>query len=259
MIPKKIHYCWFGGNPLPEIAVKCVESWKKYCPDYEIIEWNENNSNLDSCEYLKDAYAAKKWAFVSDVVRLNALVEQGGIYMDIDVEVVKPIDSLLQYEAVAGFEANDAISTAFMGCIKGHKMFKEFLESYEGERFVYKEGEMGMETNVRRFTNICEKYNYKPNNEEQMVNDMKLFPREYFSPKDYETKKLKITENTYAIHHFDGSWLSEEEQYIQELKERYYKKVPCRLSGLAASFVGNTKYHGLGYAIKKSFKWLIKR
>ena len=104
MIPKVIHYCWFGGNPLPELAQKCIASWKKYCPDYEIKEWNESNFDLNCCDYVREAYEAKKWAFVSDVARLYAMVHEGGIYMDTDVEVIAPLDSLLQYHAVSGFE-----------------------------------------------------------------------------------------------------------------------------------------------------------
>ena len=109
MIPKKIHYCWFGGNPLPPLAVKCIESWKKYLPDYEIKEWNESNFDLNYNDYVREAYEAKKWAFITDVVRLYAMVTEGGIYMDTDVEVLKPLDELLQYDAVSGFESSSRI------------------------------------------------------------------------------------------------------------------------------------------------------
>lgn len=116
MIPKKIHYCWFGGNPLPPLAVKCIESWKKYCPDYEIKEWNESNFDLNCNEYVREAYEAKKWAFITDVVRLYAMVTEGGIYMDTDVEVLRPLDDLLVYEAVSGFETKTRIPTGLMAC-----------------------------------------------------------------------------------------------------------------------------------------------
>ena len=112
MIPKKIHYCWFGGNPLPPLAVKCIESWKKYLPDYEIKEWNESNFDLNYNDYVREAYEAKKWAFITDVVRLYAMVTEGGIYMDTDVEVLKPLDELLQYDAVSGFESSSRIRQA---------------------------------------------------------------------------------------------------------------------------------------------------
>ena len=135
MIPKKIHYCWFGGNPLPEMARHCIDSWKKYCPDYEIKEWNETNFDLHFNDYVWEAFQAKKWAFITDVVRLHALVTEGGIYMDTDVEVVKPLDSLLQYEAVSGFEAEARIPTGLMACEKGQRLFVELLHDYEGSTF----------------------------------------------------------------------------------------------------------------------------
>ena len=116
MIPKKIHYCWFGGNPLPPLAKKCIASWKKYCPDYEIKEWNETNFDVNALAYTREAFEARKWAFITDVVRLQALVTEGGIYMDTDVEVLKPLDSLLQYEAVSGFESETQIPTGLMAC-----------------------------------------------------------------------------------------------------------------------------------------------
>lgn len=109
MIPKIIHYIWFGGNPLPELAVKCIESWKKYCPDYEIMIWDERNFDVSVCAYTKEAYDAKKWAFVSDYVRLKALYEYGGIYMDTDVELVKSLDGFLHEKAFSGFETKESM------------------------------------------------------------------------------------------------------------------------------------------------------
>ena len=111
MIPKKIHYCWFGRNPLPPLALKCIASWKEYCPDYEIKEWNEDNFDLSINAYVREAYEARKWAFITDYVRLYALVNEGGIYMDTDVEVLKPLDDLLCYDAVSGFESETQIQT----------------------------------------------------------------------------------------------------------------------------------------------------
>lgn len=106
-IPKKIHYCWFGRNPLTESAKKCIESWKKYCPEYEIIEWNENNFDLTENRYAREAYEQKKWAFVSDYARLKIVYEQGGIYMDVDVELIKPLDELTELDGYMGFEKRD--------------------------------------------------------------------------------------------------------------------------------------------------------
>ena len=208
MIPKKIHYCWFGGNPLPEFAKKCIESWKKYCPDYEIIEWNENNFDINCCNYVKEAYNAKKWAFVSDVVRLYALVNYGGIYMDTDVEVLKPLDDILSYEAVSGFESETSISTGLMACEKNQPLFFELLHEYDDIHFLKKDGSLDLTTNVTRITNTCLKYGLKLNNSFQIINGFAIFPNDYFCPKDYASKKINLTHNTYTIHHFNGSWVS---------------------------------------------------
>ena len=135
MIPKVIHYCWFGRNPLPILAQKCIESWKKYCPDYEIKEWNEDNFPMDYNDYVKEAYEAKKWAFITDVVRLFALVTEGGIYMDTDVEVIKPLDGLLQYEAVSGFEPCSQIPTGLMASEAHQPLFEELLRDYDKRRW----------------------------------------------------------------------------------------------------------------------------
>ena len=111
MLPKKIHYCWFGGNELPDLAIKCIESWKKYCPDYEIIEWNETNFDLECCDFVKEAYKAKKWAFVSDYARLKVVYDNGGIYLDTDVELVKSLDILLQEKCYFGEETTGYVAT----------------------------------------------------------------------------------------------------------------------------------------------------
>lgn len=258
MIPKKIHYCWFGGNPLPELAIKCIESWKKYCPDYEIIEWNENNFDINYCEYVKEAYDAKKWAFVSDVARLYALVNYGGIYMDTDVEVLKSLDDILKYEAVSGFENEHSVPTGLMGCKKNQELFKELLHEYNDIHFVRKDGTYDTTTNVVRITNICLKYGLKLNNSFQVVNGFALFPKDYFCPKDYVTKKINLTKNTYTIHHFDGSWLSEEAKYTVDLTRKFSEILPKKMANLMALFISRSKYHGIQKAILDTSKFLKK-
>ena len=123
MIPKIIHYCWIGNKPLPPLAKKCIASWQRVMPDYEIKRWDETNYDFKKNEFMANAYAQKKWAFITDVVRLHALVNYGGIYMVTDVEVLKPLDDLLKYEAVSGFESEEDIPTGLMGSIKGHPLF----------------------------------------------------------------------------------------------------------------------------------------
>ena len=136
-VSKIIHYCWFGGNPKPKLAEKCIKSWKKFCPDYQIIEWNEENFDVSAApEYVCQAYAAKRWAFVTDYVRLKAMTEMGGIYMDTDVELVKPLTPFLAHDAFAGFETDASVQTGLLACCPGFPLFQEFLQHYDSASFV---------------------------------------------------------------------------------------------------------------------------
>lgn len=217
MIPKKIHYCWFGRNPLPPLAKKCIESWKKYCPDYEIKEWNEDNFDLNYNDYVREAYEAKKWAFITDVVRLYALVSEGGIYMDTDVEVIKSLDELLNYEAVSGFESDTQIPTGLMASCAGQPLFHELLHEYDNLHFRCSDGSLDMTTNVTRITGTCKKYGFVANNRKQIINGFTILPKDYLCPKDHETKKINITENSLTIHHFDGSWISGKHKFKRRI------------------------------------------
>ncbi|NFL87191.1 glycosyl transferase [Clostridium botulinum] len=207
MIPKIIHYCWFGKKPLPKFAKKCINSWKKYCPDYKIIEWNEDNFDLSCNTYVKEAYESEKWAFVTDYVRLYALFTMGGIYMDTDVEVIKPLDLFLNDNAFSGFECEDRVPTGIMGAEKNHKFIKTLMQDYRQRKFVNEDGKYDCTTNVVVITQYCIKQGLKLDGTKQIVCDFTLYPSEYFCPKNYRTKVLNITKNTCAIHHFDGSWL----------------------------------------------------
>ncbi len=260
MIPKKIHYCWFGGNPLPEMAQKCIASWKKYCPDYEIVEWNETNFDVRCNTYCAQAYDAKKWAFVSDVARLYALVTEGGIYMDTDVEVVKPLDEFLELEAFSGFESEKLIPTGIMAACKGQAMFAELLEDYNTDSFFKEDGTPNLMTNVKRITNSCLKHGLVLNNTKQTVNGFTLFPNDYFCPKDSVTNVLTITENTHTIHHFDGSWMPEENRCMAELKRKYLKwKLPMPVASYMARFNAHVKHRGFVSAVKETLKWIGKK
>ena len=192
MIPKKIHYCWFGHSEKPKLAKKCIASWKKYLPEYEIKEWNESNFDLDKYPYVREAYDNRKFAFVTDVVRLYALYYEGGVYMDTDVEVLKPLDMLLQYDAVSGFESNALIPTGLMASKEGMPIFKELLSD--------------MTTNVVRITKTLNKYGFIPNNKLQTVCGFTLLPKDFLCPKSTEDGKIRLTSNTLTIHHFAGSW-----------------------------------------------------
>lgn len=217
MIPKKIHYCWFGRGKMPELALKCIASWKKYLPEYEIKEWNEDNFDLDLYPYAREAYDNRKFAFVTDVVRLYALYHEGGIYMDTDVEVLKPLDEFLHLPAFSGFESLTHIPTGLMACQAGHPLFKVLLDDYIDLHFVKKDGEFDTVPNIVRITNICVKYGLKLDNQLQTIADFTLFPKDYFCPKSYDDGKIYLTDNTCAIHHFAGSWLPKYIKFEQKV------------------------------------------
>ena len=258
-IPKIIHYCWFGGNPLPELAQKCIESWKKYCPDYEIKRWDETNFDLNYNDYIRETYEAKKWAFVTDVVRLYALVNYGGIYMDTDVEVLKPLDELLQYEAVSGFESESRIQTGLMACREEYELFVEMLHDYDDAHFKRPDGTYDMTTNVTRITNTCLKYGLILDNKKQTVNGFTLLPKDYLCPKDPDTKEIFITANTMTIHHFDGSWVSEEQKLASQLRRKYSKIIPQSVAGYVAAFSAELKINGVKEAVNQFSSWLKRK
>ncbi|MFR2070553.1 MAG: glycosyltransferase family 32 protein [Bacteroides nordii] len=242
MIPKIIHYCWFGRGKMPELALKCLESWKKHLPDYVIKEWNEDNFDLDAYPYAREAYDNRKFAFVTDIVRLYALYHEGGIYMDTDVEVLKPLDIFLKYDAVSGFESKTQIPTGLMACREGYPLFKELLDEYDGIHFKHTDGSLDFTTNVVRITNACLKYGLIPNNRFQTVNGFTLFPKEYFCPKSYDDGKIYLTENTVTIHHFAGSWLTPK----QKITER------------AVRMIGNDNFAVIVRLKKKLFSFFGK-
>lgn len=208
MIPKTIHYCWFGGAPKPKGVEKCIASWKKLCPDYTIKEWNENNFDTHCNQYCEQAYETKKWAFVSDVARLSALVHEGGIYMDTDVEVVKTFDDLLGNQAFLGFEGTQWIATSCMGAEANNPILKQFLQMYEERPFIRKDGTLDKTTNVEALTHLLtEQQGLVLNGRQQSLAHFEVFPTDYFTPYDYISGVLKKTENTHTIHWFDQSWI----------------------------------------------------
>ncbi len=193
MIPKIIHYCWFGRNPKSELAEVCIESWKKYLPDYEIIEWNEDRFDISQCRYVEVAYKAKKWAHVSDYVRAFALYSVGGIYLDTDVEIRKSLNEFLHHKAFSGFESKGYPFTALWGAEKAHHWPSRVLSDYQNKEFT-------LETNTISVSRILEIY-YKINPYEDRLqifnNDIYIYPSHYFC----------LDFPNYATHHFEGSWL----------------------------------------------------
>lgn len=206
-IPKIIHYCWFGGKEKPSKIQKCIDSWHKYLNDYEFIEWNESNFNINCNKYVKQAYENKKFAYVSDYARINALYQYGGIYMDTDVMVYKSFDDLLDNKCILGFEEENYIATSFMASIPKHDLIKEFIDRYEGIEFYNEDNSLDLTTNVQRLTDILENKGLIRNDKYQQIEDISIYPQEYFSPYDYGNCIRKNTENTYCEHLFLVSWL----------------------------------------------------
>ena len=232
MIPKIIHYCWFGGNPLPELALKCIASWKKYFPDYEIKEWNQSNYDVHKISYISEAYNAKKYAFVSDYARFDILYQYGGIYFDVDVEVIKPFGDIMNNIGFMGAEKSffglkvDVAAGLGVGCNADLEVVLEILKSYANEHFLCNDGihEYNLKTIVNRVTEIFVKKGFDTkSNKTQKVADITIYPPEYFAPKNFRTGVTKITENTYSIHHYDGSWLSERDIKRMEKSYKIYK------------------------------------
>lgn len=207
MTPKIIHYCWFGGNPLPDDAKKCIGSWKKFFPEYEIKEWNERNFDVNCCDYVKEAYAAKKWAFVSDYARFWILYHEGGLYFDTDVEVIKDMSNIIAQGAFMGCETDDKCNPGLgLGANPSLGLYKEILDYYEKIHFLI-EGNT-TETVVTHTSKILKSHGWVGNGEIEQIEGVTIYPPEYFCPMDYKTGKLNITPNTQSIHWYTASWQS---------------------------------------------------
>jgi hypothetical protein len=221
MIPKVIHYCWFGHNPLPDLAVRCIESWRKFLPDYEVKEWNEENFDVNAITYTREAYAEKKYAFVSDYARFWILYNYGGLYFDTDVEIIKPLDEIVNRGAFMGCEqdykllANGSVVPGTgvavnpglgIGAEPGMAVYKEILDQYATFHFLYADGSQNQKTVVAYTTELLVTKGLEVKNEIQCVDGIYIYPKAYFGPKDYITNELNVNEKTVTIHHYNASW-----------------------------------------------------
>lgn len=223
MIPKIIHYCWFGNNPIPENVIVYINSWKEKCPDYKIFEWNEKNFDFSLNMYAAEAYNEKKWAFVSDYVRIYALYNYGGIYLDTDVEVLRNFDDLLNNKAFLGFETISQISTGIIGAEKENKLIKLILDNYSYRRFIKEDGTYDLLTNVDFISKLInDNYNILFINKYQKFDDFAIYPSDYLSPKDNMTGEIEVTPNSICIHHFDGTWVSSIYKKRIRIQQRIY-------------------------------------
>ena len=207
---KIIHYCWFGHNPKSHTIEKCIHSWRRFFPEWEIIEWNETNFDVHCNTYVSQAYDAKKWAFVSDYCRFWALEKYGGLYFDTDVEVIRSFKSLFQEEAFAGFETNRFVNPGLVLYVaaSNNPIITETRAYYDDARFLDDKGERIRINVCGIFTSIIEKHGFKPNGQMQVCDGMRIYPKDYFCPFDDATGLLHKTVNTYAIHWYDKSWMS---------------------------------------------------
>lgn len=231
-IPHVIHYCWFGGAPLADKELACIESWRKYLPGFEIKRWDESNWNVRCCDYVSEAYNAKKWAFVSDYARLDILYREGGLYFDTDVELIRPIDDILERGPFMGFETDfDPLKAAEgmvapglgMAANPGLGVYKAILDSYKGNHFIKRDGSFDTTTIVVRTTGVLLKHGLEKRPGIQSVKGVMLYPADYFNPKDMRTGDISITENTRSIHHFSMSWYDEKGLFEHRMSKRLKK------------------------------------
>ncbi|MBO8485018.1 MAG: glycosyl transferase [Bacteroidetes bacterium] len=245
MIPKIIHYCWFGRKQKNELAVKCIASWKEILPDYTLMEWNETNFDYKKLKFTKQAYHIGKYAFVADVARLYALANFGGIYLDTDVEVLKSFDELLYLPAFIGYEhscpTREEIGTAVIGAGKGNSIITEFLNYYDRQVFILDNGEYNTTPNVAIITKLLSQKGISLNNQYYNYNNtLSIFPVDYFSPKNYTGATL-ITDRTFCIHHFSASWC---------------RQIPAKHRWIV-NIIGEDNYFRLGKIRNKLLKNLI--
>ena len=255
MIPKIIHYCWFGGNPLPDLALRCLKSWKKYCPDYEIIEWTEHNFDIDASPlYVRQAYEAKKWAFVSDYARLKILYEYGGVYLDTDVEVIKNLDRFLDCTAFFGIEINTFgvfVATGLgFGAEKHAEVLLRMLREYDEIPFLRADG--GFDNTacpVRNTKALLDLGFVQEDRCQQLAGNINIYSTEYFCPKSFYDGIIRKTKNSCTIHHYSASWHTKDERDAIQAK---WKKIRRKQLPMIISrrVLGKNVYEGIRRKLK---------
>lgn len=222
-IPKVIHYCWFGGNPIPDKYKKWMESWHKYCPDYEIVEWNESNYDVTKNAYMHEAYQCKKWGFVPDYARLDIIYNHGGIYLDTDVELVQNLDDLLYQDAYFGFEREENVNLGLgFGAVAKSNILLQMKEYYENHYFIKENGEMDLTASPVIQTDILQKTGLRMDGEYQRFGNVSIYPEKVLSGKCPYTRRVRLTPYTRSIHHFEATWTDEE---FQERNKRFEREM----------------------------------
>ena len=206
MIPKRIHYCWFGRGAMPKLMKKCIKSWKKYCPDWEIILWNEDSFDINSSLWTKQAYEAKKYAFVADYVRIKVLREQGGVYLDTDQELIKPLEPFQKHRCFVGFMDSANISAGVIGAEPEHPIMVQMMQYYENRHFLQPDGQMDIKPNTNWMTDILLEQGLRLDDSFQNVGDVAVYPQTYFCPTSCVSIEDKTGPYTVALHHWAMTW-----------------------------------------------------
>lgn len=261
MIPKIIHYCWFGRGAMPASAYKCINSWKKFLPDYEIKLWNEDNFDVNIIPYTREAYEAKKYAFVSDFARFWILHEYGGLYFDTDVEVIRPLNDIIERGPFMGCEKNVQARQGG-GCIcavaPGLGLYKEIIDLYSSLHFTMSDNGMPLKTIVDYTTMVLCKHGLKATNDIQFCAGVWIYPKEYFAPKDVDTHLLDITDNTRTIHHYDASWAEWYDRAAGTRGIKLRKVFGKRIGNFINVIIYEMQKHGLRGLIRKAFHKLVR-
>lgn len=228
-IPKVIHYCWFGTGRIPEVFQRNIETWRRYCQDYEIIRWDESNYDVSRNLYMRQAYEAKKWGFVSDYARLEIIYDHGGIYFDTDVEVLRPLDSLLNYELFCGFESSEYIAFGLgFGATKHNKIIKDILGKYDSMQFIDENGDLNLTVSPIYQTDVLEKYGLIRNGRTQVKKDFIALAPEYLSP----ITSLGLgrpTARSFSIHQYAATWFDENQKIEKKRKMNKYRNIVSRM------------------------------
>lgn len=224
MIPKIIHYCWFGRGEMPKIIKKCMKSWKKYCPDWQIVRWDEDSFDINSTLWTKQAYEAKKYAFVADYVRLKALSEMGGVYMDTDQELIKPLDPFMDKEMFVGFMSDINISAGVIGSEPKHSVVMQMLDYYRNRSFVKENGEVDLKPNTKWMTDIMVERGLVINDEYQVLDGVHVYPRTYFCPTSCVSIEDYRSKDTVSLHHWAMTWRPEKEKKHFKKIKRHQRK-----------------------------------
>lgn len=225
MIPKIIHYIWFGGKPFPGKVQKCIDSWHKYLPDYKFMLWNEATFDVSSCQFTEQAFKQKKWAFVSDYVRVWALNKYGGWYLDTDIEVLKPLSPFEEKRMILGTDHDGAL-TALMGSEVGHPFWKKVLAKYDAMKFINEDGSLNMIVNNTHLQEILAEYGYVFENKYQELNEgVVVYPDDYFHVANVEKGTIHKTENSYAIHWHTLLWTSDMSHWMRFFRIHVMKPI----------------------------------